>query len=121
MNNIDKIRAAIARIKELEEQANGLHELFKVNQRDIKEEVERALGFEQYIDALGAVRRLAERYVEAKSTPVIVKILRGQDGRAFAVYLSDGQKIGIQRDGAAAWLRIEPTPIVREAGGDEGE
>jgi len=48
--------------------------------------------------------------------PAIVYRLNNQHGQAFAIYLSDGQKIGIQRDGAAAWLRIEPTPIVREAG-----
>jgi hypothetical protein len=50
------------------------------------------------------------------SGSAIVKTLTNQHGQAFAIYLSDGQKIGIQRDGAAAWLRIEPTPIVREAG-----
>ena len=47
--------------------------------------------------------------------PVIVKTLTDQQGQSFCVYLSDGQKIGIERDGGAAWLRIEPTPIVREA------
>jgi DNA repair exonuclease SbcCD ATPase subunit len=50
------------------------------------------------------------------SGSAIVKTLTNQHGQPFAVYLSDGMKIGIERDGGAAWLRIEPTPIVREAG-----
>lgn len=52
-------------------------------------------------------------------SPAIIRTLTNQRGQAFAVYLSDGQKIGIQRDGGAAWLRIEPTPIVQEASEDE--
>jgi hypothetical protein len=55
-----------------------------------------------------------EKYHSSNSA--IVKTLTNQHGQAFAVYLSDGQKINIQRAGGAAWLRIEPTPIVREAG-----
>lgn len=54
-----------------------------------------------------------EKYHSGQS---IVHTLTNQYGQAFAVYLSDGQKIGVQREGGAAWLQIEPTPIVREAG-----
>jgi hypothetical protein len=59
---------------------------------------------------------LAPEVGQSKTSSVIVKALTNQHGQPFAVYLSDGQKIGIQRDGGAAWLRIETTPIVREAG-----
>lgn len=52
---------------------------------------------------------------QAKPAPAIVKALTNQHGRPFCVYLSDGKKIGIRRDGGAAWLRIEDTPIVRAA------
>jgi hypothetical protein len=51
----------------------------------------------------------------ALRSPVIVKTLTNQHGQAFAVYLSDGKKINIQRKGEAAWLRIEDTPIVQAA------
>lgn len=40
--------------------------LFRVNQRDIKEMVERILGYGQCTDALNAVRRLTDRYVETE-------------------------------------------------------
>lgn len=45
----------------------------------------------------------------------ITKILTSQDGRPFVAYLSDGMKIGIEREGGAAWLRIEQTPLVMAA------
>lgn len=47
--------------------------------------------------------------------PAIFKALTNQHGQVFCVYLSDGKKIGIARDGGAAWLRIEDTPIVQGA------
>lgn len=65
------------------------------------------------------VRLIAEAALspaeQAKPAPAIVKALANQHGQPFCVYLSDGKKIGIQRDGGAAWLRIEDTPIVRAA------
>ena len=48
----------------------------------------------------------------AESVSAIIKTLTNQHGQVFAVYLSDGQKVGIQREGGSAWLRIEDTPIV---------
>jgi len=55
-----------ARIDELETQANGLHELFKVSHRGIIEVVEDALGREMVSDAYTAVHRLANGYAELK-------------------------------------------------------
>ncbi|MGH9753974.1 MAG: hypothetical protein ACREA2_14445 [Blastocatellia bacterium] len=62
------------------------------------------------------LRAALEECEKLTSKTAIVGTLTNQHGQPFAVYLSDGKKIGIQREGGAAWLRIEPTPIVREAG-----
>jgi hypothetical protein len=58
--------------------------------------------------------RITELEAEAKAGSIL-KVLTTQEGKPFVVYLSDGMKISIQREGRQGWFRIERTPIVSEA------
>jgi hypothetical protein len=68
-----------------------------------------------YVKYVQAQNRAIAEPTQVSPTPAIVKTLTNQHQRPFCVYLSDGKKISIQREGGAAWLRIEDTPIVTAA------
>jgi hypothetical protein len=101
-------RNAEARVADL---AKELERIANAKRRDFQTDKE----FASWAQMRAQAALNPEAREEETRPPAIFKVLTNQHGQAFAVYLSDGKKIGIQREGGAAWLRIEDTPIVQAA------